>query len=168
MRKVLSAVLFLILLFSCEKSGFDFSSARLTVDNADGKERGTFSIFLSDEESRYDIILSSSDGLLTWQGELESRGEGIFSLSLDITDGSFFPQGEYTFKIFSSSGVEQEGKLDFRREAFSLYLEDGVIAGSFSGSASVAGRPVDLGSPAESGTKLSYRDEYFNSYEITL
>ena len=167
MRKLLLFFLAL-LLFSCEKSGFEFSSARLVLNKVEDVETLDFSISLSNEENGYMLSISSPEGLLRWEGALEVREDGLYGLSLEITEGSSFPSGEYSFSIYSSGGVERSGSVLFLREDFHVSLSDGVISGEMRGHATIGGRDVALGSTAEEGDLLIYTDEYFNTYEIIL
>ena len=66
MRKLLIIALS-ILLFSCEKSGFEFSSARLILNKVDDAETLDFSISLSNEENGYMLSISSREDLLRWE-----------------------------------------------------------------------------------------------------
>ena len=102
MRKLLLFFLAL-LLFSCEKSGFEFSSARLILNKVDDAETLDFSISLSNEENGYMLSISSREDLLRWEGALEVREDGLYGLSLEITEGSSFPSGEYSFSISASA-----------------------------------------------------------------
>lgn len=168
MRRFLLFSALLILLFSCEKGSFEFTASTLRLESVNGRERLLFSVDPSDEESSYFISISSPGGLLTWQGELEADGDGRFKIPLDITKLSSFPQGEYVFTLYSSSGMSVNGSVMFLREEFSPFLSDGIIAGVMEGEGEIDGTPVALGSAAESGDVLTYQDQYFNSYEKVL
>lgn len=166
MRKLLIIALS-ILLFSCEKSGFDFSSPSLHLERRNSVERLSFRVSLDDEQSSYFATIASPDGLLRWQGNLE-KGDDTYSLILEITPGASFSPGEYSFVIYSSGGVEKSGSVSFLREEFSVFLENGTLGGSMEGSGMIGERSVVIGSGASEGEILHYSDQYFNEYEVVL
>ena len=168
MRKSFLIVFITLLLFSCEKGSFEFTSTSLRLSKIDDMETLEFSLNISDEESSYLVSITSPDNTLTWEGELERAGSGDYSLPLEITKGSSFPSGEYSFKIYSSSGEEKSGSLMFLKEEFSPYVEDGILCGIMDGEGEIDGNKVEIGSPAQNGDTLIYQDQYFNSYLITL
>ena len=167
MRKLLIIALS-ILFFSCEKSGFDFSSPSLFLERRNSVERLSFRVSLDDEQSSYFATIASPDGLLRWQGNLEKGDDDTYSLTLEITPEASFIPGEYTFEIYSSGGVEKSGSVSFLREEFSVFLENGTLGGSMEGSGMIGERSVVIGSEASEGEILHYTDQYFNEYEVVL
>lgn len=168
MRKFLVPLFFLTLLFSCEKSGFDFTSSSLTLEKNDDVEVLTFSVDLRGEDSGYELLISSPGKMLTWTGPLENKGGERYEATLEITRGASFPEGEYAFTIYSHRGVSKEGSLMFLKEDFSPFIENGVLSGNMSGTGYVNQSPVEIGSSVNEGDRLFYTDEYFNTYSITL
>ncbi len=166
--KVISIFLFsLILLFSCEKSSFDYSIARLRLNKADEAETLEFSTLIDGEDESYNITVKDPSGKLSWTGSLEER-DGRYSILLEITDGASFVPGEYAFSIFGSGGTEVSGAVNFRRNDPDIYEENGILSGNFEGEAEMDESPVEIGESVESGDTVTVRDAFFNTYTITL
>ncbi len=168
MRRSVLLLISLILLFSCEKKGYELDSARLTLLREDKKESLTFTVFPSDENLAYYALIKSPGEMLSWSGKMEKDETGAFSISLEITEGASFPQGSYSYKVHSSSGMETDGTLDFKCEEFDVFLLDGIIQGVMKRQGLIGTLSVEIGSKAEEGDVLVYEDEYFNTYIVTL
>lgn len=110
-RLGLLSVLIIALLFpSCEKKGFSVSSVTL-------KKVGSvleFRFSSTDEDSSYELMLTSPSGALVWNSPLTKAEDGMFySEPLEITEGASFEKGAYTYMIYSSSGTEVESDILF-------------------------------------------------------
>ncbi len=119
MRKWLLALL-LLLLFSCQGSSFDAVNenlkAELTYEKGEGDEvlfkrmSLCFSANLS-SDGDYSLQLISPDGKLVWSSPLV-LSDGVYTSSeLALTEGAFFPEGEYVYSILNDKGFEITGEV---------------------------------------------------------
>lgn len=122
-NKTLLFLLLIPLLFSCNKGDFTVDNVDLerTITFTDSKrtERLVFSAECSERDAKYTFKLKSPDGILTWAGDLSNgRSEDLL-----ITPSASFPEGDYSYIIYSEKGESMSGTVYLKRCEDSYNLE---------------------------------------------
>lgn len=126
-------ILFIVLLFSCTKESFTLHSTRLIRNiEIDGDRRSENIVIEAEieekdgENGRYTYLLTSPDGDLRWDGELEKSGGCCISDELYITPLALFDEGEYTLYIYSDGGTSESVSVSLQKEEGNYSYDNAV------------------------------------------
>jgi len=118
--KAIALLVIALMLLSCEKNSFKTSSVSLksvSLYSGSGLAESRLILHASiSKDGTYELELVSPDGDLTWHEKMAKSDSGYVSEPLLITDGAFFPRGEYVYSLISDDGVTISGKVLYEND----------------------------------------------------
>lgn len=129
--KIFFVILVSILVLSCTKEKFSTSSLSLRryieYDEDDIKrEHLIFQFLPSKQDASYFFIIKSPDGDLSWEGRMYKNGTLVSSENISITPSSSFPEGKYSYIIYSDNGLSINGEVSMpdEEEGHATYTQE--------------------------------------------